>query len=366
MSMKFSCLPRALLIVVLIMELVSCQSKELSMGSSNDLKLREHRVSAHQAKGLKPSSLDSRIETYLRFNEINGTVAIVKNKRLIFNEGIGYTDIKTRSLNQPGTTYPIGSITKTFVATSIIQLQEKGKLSIKDPVSKYFPHFPNGKRMRLIHLLTHTSGIQPPRLRIGIRSPLDLIQRVEERSVQFPAGTRWDYRDENYAILGYIVEKVSGMALHQYIEKNIFTKAGMKHSGFITQRNPVPYTSNGYIKEKRQFIAKGVSNWMLFGFGDIYATAEDICLYDEALMNGKLVSPASLKTMLKPRSKSGYGLGLYHNGYAVYSRGVMGGFEAFHIYYDKDHTSITILTNIRNKNVDIHRVGSDIHKLVTA
>lgn len=362
--MKFNCLPRTLLFVLLVMELVSCQSRELGSGSSNHLKLREQSVFAHFEKGLKSNSLQLRIKKYLLSNHINGTVAVLKNNKMIFNEGIGYTDLKTRSLNQPGTTYPIGSITKTFVATSIMQLQEQGKLSIKDPVSKYFPHFPNGQRIRLIHLLSHTSGIQPPLMQIGIRSPLDLIKRVEKRSVKFPAGIRWDYRDENYAILGSIVEKVSGMSLYQYIEKSIFAKAGMKQSGFITPRDPVPYTSHGYVKDHQKFIARGINNQMLFGFGDIYATADDICLYDEALWNGKLVSPASLKIMLKPRSKSGYGVGLYHNGDAVYSRGVMGGFEAYHVYYH-DHTAIAILTNIRNENVNIRQVGKDIHKLVT-
>lgn len=361
--MKFNYVQRALLLAVLTIGLTGCQSQEYIL-NNQDLKLRDHSVSAHYEKGLGPHSVQSRIRDYLFSKQINGTVAVIKGHKTIFNEGIGYTDLKTRSFNQPNTTYPIGSITKSFVATSVMQLQEKGKLSIKDPVSKYLHHFPNGKRIKLVHLLSHTSGIQPPMLRIGIRSPMDYINRVEKRPVKFPPGKRWDYRDENYLILGYIVEKVSGVPLHKYIEKNIFAKAGMKHSGFITQRRPAPYTSDGYIRNNHQLIARGVNNQVLFGFGDIYATADDLCLYDEALMNGKLVSRKTLKSMLISRSKSKYGIGLYNAGYAVYSRGVMGGFESFHVYY-KDKTVISILTNIRNRSLDIHKVGEDLHKLVT-
>lgn len=361
--MKFNHWQRTLLFI-LALSLAGCQSKEIML-PDNDLQLQEHTESAKCCKGTGPYSVQSRIRDYLLSHQINGSVAVIKNKKSIFNEGIGYNDLKARSFNRPDTTYPIGSITKTFVATSVMQLQEKGKLSIKDPVEKYLPHFPNGKKIRLIHLLSHTSGIQPPLLRIGIKSPKDLISRIAKRPVKFPAGKRWDYRDENYVILGYIVEKTAKVPLHRYIEKNIFAKAGMQHSGFITKKHPVPYKSDGYIKNNRKVVSKGITTSFLFGFGDIYATAYDLCLYDEALLNGKLVSKKSLRDMLKPRSKSKYGIGLYNSGNAVYSRGVIGGFEAFHVYY-KDKIAITILINIRDKGINIHKVGKDLHKITAS
>jgi CubicO group peptidase (beta-lactamase class C family) len=245
-----------------------------------------------------------------------------------------------------------------------MQLQDKGLLSIQDPVSKYIPDFPNGNHIKLVHLLNHTSGIKVPLQRFTARTPEGLIKEMKNYRVKFPAGSKWNYRDENYVVLGYILEKVTGTTLHKYIQKNIFAKAGMKHSGFIAKKNVDVSASTGYVKNKFQLLsAKKVPHASLFGYADIYSTAHDICLYDTSLMNGKLVSRKSLKEILKPGSISNYGLGLYNFGYAVYSRGVIGGWEALHVYY-QDHTSIALLLNVRDKNKDIHQISKDLFKIL--
>jgi CubicO group peptidase (beta-lactamase class C family) len=288
----------------------------------------------------------------------------VKDGKTIYNQGIGYRDFQTKALNQNTTTHPIGSITKTIVATCILQLQDKGMLNIQDPVAKYLPNFPNGNQIKLIHLMNHTSGIQSPISRSKDKTLKTLIQGIENRPVKFPAGSEWNYKDENYVILGYIVEKVSGTPLHKYIEKNIFTKAGMKNSGFISKKSDGPSSSIGYIRNNDQKLAiKKIKNPVLFGYADIYSTAYDISMYDRSLMNGELVSRKSLQEILTPGSESQYGLGLYNFGYAVHSRGVIGGWESLHVYY-KDNTSMAILLNVRDKNIDIHQVSKDLFKLL--
>lgn len=310
--------------------------------------------------------VQTRLWQYLFTNHISGSVVVAKNNKIIFNEGIGYANFGTRTLNKPTTTYPLASITKSIVATSIMQLQEKGRLSIQDPVSKYLPHFPNGKNIKLINLLDHTSGIRPPLSHQGIRTPLDLIKRMEGQPEKFQPGTQWDYRDENYAILGYILEKVSGQPLHTYIRENIFAKAGMKDVGFINQNQPVPITAVGYIKKYKLLIPTRVSSKaFLFGFGDIYSTAYDLCLYDEALIKGKLVSKKSLQEMLKPHSQSKYGIGFYNVGFAIQSRGVLDGYESFHAIYN-DKIYISILLNVRDKRKDVHLMSQEIHNIVAS
>jgi CubicO group peptidase (beta-lactamase class C family) len=342
-------------------------SSESSEVLFNQEYFKPYNVSAHYEKkpvipGSKKEHIRQKIENYLITNHLSGSIAVVKNNKKVFTEGIGYSNIFNRTLNSPSTTYPIGSITKTIVAVCILQLQESGKLTIHDPVSKYVTNLP--KKVKIVHLLNHTSGIQPPIWHIGDKEPKDIIKKAGKRASKFPPGTKWDYNDINYLILGHIVEKVSGSTLQEYIEKNIFKKASMVNAGFITSENPAPFTSNGYIKIAERFInSSKLNTYLLFGCGNIYATALDLCLFDEALMSGKLISYQSLKEMVAPGSKSGYGLGLYHTGDRIYSRGVVGGWESLHVYY-KDKTSIVVLLNIRDKQNDIKNIANDIYNIL--
>ncbi|MFK9090080.1 serine hydrolase domain-containing protein [Bacillus salipaludis] len=319
-------------------------------------------VSAHYEKNQTENRIQQAIRDYLISHHVNGSIAVVKKNDILFQEGVGFANRKRQIANKPTTTHPIASITKLMVATGIMQLQDQGKLTIQDAVSSYIPDFPNGKNIKLIHLLNHTSGIQAPRWSSGNTKPADMVKKINSTSIRFPAGTQWDYNDINYVVLGLIVEKVSCEPLHDYIQKNIFNKALMGHSGFITDEQTV--FSTGYLKLGTQLIpAKPLNTNMLFGYGDIYSTVLDLCLFDEALMSGKLVSKQSLKEMLTPGPKSNYGLGLYVTDSKVYSRGVIGGWESLHVYF-KNKTSIAILLNVRDKRIDIHQVAKDIYKMM--
>ncbi|MGG3466164.1 serine hydrolase domain-containing protein [Neobacillus pocheonensis] len=318
-----------------------------------------HHVSAQYTFASREKQIQQKIREYLISNHVNGSVAAVKNNKEIFSEGVGFSDLSKRTLNSPTTTFPIASITKTIVAVCILQLQEKGKLRIDDPVSKYLPDFP--KNVKIVHLLNHTSGIQPPIWHPGDRKPKDIIKEASERGSKFSPGTKWDYNDINYMVLGYIVERESGVPLHEYIERNIFKKAAMVHAGFISSEKP---SSEGYIKIADRLIQfSKLNRYLLFGCGDIEATAEDLIRFDDALMSGKLISHQSLKELVTAGPKSKYGLGLYSTGDRVYSRGVVGGWESFHVYY-KDRTSIVILLNVRDKQCDIKKAAAGIYQII--
>lgn len=318
-------------------------------------------VSAHNENKTE-NGIQQAIRDYLISHHVNGSIAVVKQNKILFQEGVGFANRNRQIANKPTTAHPIASITKLMVATGIMQLQDQGKLTIQDAVASYIPNFPNGKTIKLIHLLNHTSGIQAPLWSSRNKKPADIVKRINRTSIKFPAGTQWDYNDINYLVLGFIVEKVSGEPLHDYIQKNIFKKASMGHSGFITDEQPV--YSSGYIMLGNQLIpAKPLNTDMLYGCGDIYSTVLDLCLFDEALMSGKLVSKQSLKEMLTPGPKSNYGLGLYVTGSKVYSRGVIGGWESLHVYF-KNKTSIAILLNVRDKRIDIHQLANDIYKMM--
>ncbi|HLO11395.1 MAG TPA: serine hydrolase domain-containing protein [Pseudoneobacillus sp.] len=345
---------------------LSCSNTSEAHFAQNSFKPLNNVSAQYKNNSVIPDSkekhIQHKIREYLLSKHISGSITVVKNNKKFFSEGIGYSDLSNRTLNSPSTTYPVGSITKTIVAVCILQLQEKGKLRIQDSISEYVPTLP--KNIKIVHLLNHTSGMRPPIGHVGEKEPMDLIKLAGDRGSKFPAGTKWDYNDINYIVLGHIVEQVSGLPLHEFIKKNIFNKASMVNAGFITSEKPAPFSSKGYFKIAGRFIPSSKLNiYLLFGCGDIYATALDIILFDQALMNGKLISNQSLKEMVAPGPKSSYGLGIYHTDDRVYSRGVVGGWESLHVYY-YDKTSIVVLLNVRDKQCNIKNVAADIYSIM--
>jgi CubicO group peptidase (beta-lactamase class C family) len=309
--------------------------------------------------------IEKKMKDYLVANNISGSIFVKQNDNIYFNEGLGYANKEKKILNQPSTTYPIGSITKVFVATSIMKLQEQNKLNIQDPVAKYIPNFPNGDNIKLYNFLTHTSGIHRLLWHKGDVTPSSLIQEIERQPVQFQPGQKWDYLDANYIALGFIIEKVTGTPLHDFIQKNILDIVPLKETGFMTHEHPIPYNSVGYLTKDNKLEPTVFFNIpALFGCGDIYSTASDLSKFDQALMSGKLISKDSLIQMTTPSSKSLYGLGLYNNGKFVYSRGVLGGFDTMHSYYT-DKTSIVVFLNTRDlvmKHID--EISGNIYQMV--
>ncbi|MEC2642420.1 serine hydrolase, partial [Bacillus thuringiensis] len=145
------------------------------------------------------ASISQKLDQYLVGKQFNGTVLVTDKEHVILNKGYGYADVQNKIENTPQTKYRIGSITKTVVATSILQLQEQGKLNIQDNVNKYIPSFPENKNITLYHLLTHTSGLpEHAKGNVNAASRLQLINWIGRQNLEFPAGTGWRYTDYNY------------------------------------------------------------------------------------------------------------------------------------------------------------------------
>ncbi|NHM31108.1 serine hydrolase domain-containing protein [Neobacillus terrae] len=351
---------KGLLLFFIMIIAAFCQNKEAVTS------IPEKSVSIFASNNSEEKKLHLKIRSYLREKGINGSVAVMKGTEVLYNEGVGNADIGREIKNTKKTTFPIASITKSMVAACILQLQEKGLLHTNDPVSKYISDLPNGKHIKIIHLLTNTSGLKPLLWTRAHSSPSDLINQIKLMPVAaFAPGTHWEYRDTNYMILGYIIEKITKMPLHTYINDNIFKKSGMRDSGFITNQEPARFSSKGYIKNHK-FLrpSRKLNPALLYGAGDIYATSLDICKYDQALINGKLISKKSWNEIKTPGSVSGYGLGLYVKKDFVFSRGFISGWSSVHIIY-KDRTSIVILLNKRDRDLDILKAAIDIKSIIT-
>ncbi|MBE7119387.1 serine hydrolase domain-containing protein [Bacillus cereus] len=296
------------------------------------------------------ASISQKLDQYLVGKQFNGTVLVTDKEHVILNKGYGYADVQNKIENAPQTKYRIGSITKTVVATSILQLQEQGKLNIQDNVNKYIPSFPADKNITLYHLLTHTSGLpENGKGKVNVASRINLINWIGSQKLDFPPGTGWKYTDYNYMVLAYIIENITKKPLGDYIKENIFTKAEMHESGM---GNMVPGDKNftkGYVKKDQELVpAQKLGMDWLYGSGEMYTTVGDMKKLDEAIINGKLLSEQSIQAMFTPSAEKKYAFSFYIYPDFFHNHGVLSGWNTFNNFNKEKGTFVILFSNVKN------------------
>ncbi|MBJ8102702.1 MULTISPECIES: serine hydrolase domain-containing protein [Bacillus cereus group] len=296
------------------------------------------------------ASISQKLDQYLVGKQFNGTVLVTDKEHVILNKGYGYADVQNKIENTPQTKYRIGSITKTVVATSILQLQEQGKLNIQENVNKYIPSFPADKNITLYHLLTHTSGLpENGKGKVNVASRINLINWIGSQKLDFPPGTGWKYTDYNYMVLAYIIENITKKPLGDYIKENIFTKAEMHESGM---GNMVPGDENftkGYVKKDQELVpAQKLGMDWLYGSGEMYTTVGDMKKLDEAIINGKLLSEQSIQAMFTPSAERKYAFSFYIYPDYFHNHGVLSGWNTFNNFNKEKGTFVILFSNVKN------------------
>ncbi|MFB5252788.1 serine hydrolase domain-containing protein [Bacillus cereus] len=323
------------------------------------------KVDANQQKRYDIAA--TKLDQYLKDKGFNGTVLVTDKNNVVLRKGYGYANIKDKVLTTPRTKYRIGSITKTVVAISILQLREKGKLNIEDNVNKYIPSFPADKNITLRNLLTHTSGLPDQgQGSVDAASRLKLVTWIGAQKLQFPAGTGWKYTDYNYMVLAYIVEKISNKPLAEYVKENIFTPVEMNESGMGATLPEDIFLAEGYTKKDNELIAapRLKMNW-LYGCGEMYTTVEDMKRLDEAIMDGKLISKQSLSDMftVSPARKYGFSFYIYPDYY--HNHGVLAGWNTFNNFNWDKRTFVILFSNVQNGmndtfNQEFRKLANDL------
>jgi len=228
----------------------------------------------------------------------HGSILVSQNGKVMLNQAYGMADYEMKIKNTPKTSFPIGSLTKQFTATGILLLQEKGLLSVNDKISKYIKDFPDGNDITLFQLLDHSSGIVNYTTLTEILANYkkyskaeDIISVLKKEKLNFNPGSKYEYSNSNYVILGYIIEKVSKLSYIDFLKKNIFMPLKMNDTGACYVSNKKEYTSKGYSgAEKMTFIEDEPLLKIAFGAGCLYSTTGDLYLWDKALTSGKVVN----------------------------------------------------------------------------
>lgn len=235
-------------------------------------------------------------------------VLVARDGKIVYQGGFGLADIDKKQPVTPETRFRIGSITKQFTAAAILRLAEQGKLSIEDPLSRFFPDFPNGDRISLQQLLTHTSGIHSYTDKPGFLatvtqpiSPAELITSFRDDPPDFAPGAGFHYNNSAYLLLGEIVAKVSGKPFSTTLGEMFFEPLGMKHTGVYQNAAPPVEMASGYSMADGK--AAPALDWDMSragGAGALYSTVGDLFLWNEALFNGKVLQENSFKAMITP------------------------------------------------------------------
>ncbi|NIM89986.1 MAG: serine hydrolase [Candidatus Aminicenantes bacterium] len=302
------------------------------------------------------SKVDEYIHAHLKLHKFSGSILIAQKGKILMSKGYGMANYELGVPNTPQTKFLLGSITKQFTSMAVMQLQEKGLLSVEDSLKKYIPDYPNGDKITIHHLLTHTSGIPnftsfPEYTKtMMLASPVEeTIERFKNKKLEFTPGEKFSYSNSGYILLGYIIEKVSQKSYEAYLEENILQPLGLEDTGYGHHEPIFENRAAGYSWDKdHQVNASYLDMSIPHGAGALYSTVEDLYLWDRALYTEKLVSKSSLDKIFSPfKDNYGYGWGISELfGHKRISHGGgINGFTTNISRYPDDDVCIIVLSN---------------------
>ncbi len=247
------------------------------------------------------AALRTKLEADTAADKFSGAVLLAKDGKPIFTGAYGMADREKKIPNTLNTKFRIGSMNKMFTAVSILQLVQAGKISLSDPVGKYLTDYPNkdiATKVTVYQLLTHTGGTgdffgpQFDAHRLELKTLQDYIKLYGERAPEFEPGSRWEYSNYGFLMLGVIVERVSGKSYYDYVSENIYTPAGMTSTGSFPEDQNVPDRSIGYTKLDSESLRPNTDTLPYRGTsaGGGYCTVEDFLRFATALTSHKLLN----------------------------------------------------------------------------
>ena len=310
------------------------------------------------------AKLDDVLKGYEKNRAYMGTALVAKDGKVVLEKGYGMADAELNVANQPATKFRLGSITKQFTATSILQLEEQGKLSVTDVACKFIDSCPDAWKAITVHqLLSHTSGIPsytddrqfitPKFMRVPL-SPMEILMLSKDKPLEFAPGEKWKYDNSGYIFLGVIVEKVSGEKYADYLKKHVFGPLDMQESGYDDSSAILANRALGYrVTPAGLRNADYIDMSLPYAAGSLYSTVRDLYRWDRALYTDKVLSKASRDKMWTPvKNNYGYGWGIVqsHNHKQISHGGGINGFSTFIARYPDDDALVVVLSNNERAN----------------
>jgi CubicO group peptidase (beta-lactamase class C family) len=343
----------------------------------------EAAIAGDSATAARPADLEAQADALLAevypADGPGGAVIVTRRGRVVYAAGRGLADIQGKRRITPDTPFQLGSITKQFTAAMVLQLVAEGKISLEDPISRFFPGFPEpSARATVRQLLNHTSGIQDYSkipgwlVREGARphSTAELVAEVRNRPGKAEPGRSWEYNNAGYMMLGAIVEQATGKSWYEAVSDRIARPLGLTTVRYGASAEAERAKARGYaLRDGRQVPAAGAHPSLAHAAGGLTASVRDLAKWAQALHHGKVVGPASYREMTSPArladgSARPYGFGLRLQTFlgrpAFVHGGAARGVDTDSLYIPSEDLYVAVLANTEDAPMDSSTVSRRI------
>ena len=318
---------------------------------------------AQPARGTsRGSALEHEVDAYLRpllrTNNFSGVILAKRGDQLLLHKGYGLANIEHDVPNGPTTVFQIASVSKPFTSAAIMLLQEDGMLDVRAPLARVLPKYPNGQKLTIHHLLTHTSGIpnindfpEYEALQVKPHSTSELVAHFRDKPLEFEPGARYSYSNSNYNLLANVIEKVSGLSYGEFLKLRIFDRLGLRNIGHhASAREIIPGLADGYAPAGAVGLERAAYiDWTVkTGNGSLYSDAAAVARFIRAVHTGRILSDTSRSaTFTKHTPNAGYGwfLTQANDREIHHANGRSPGYAAQADYYVADDVTIVVLSN---------------------
>ncbi len=299
------------------------------------------------------------VQSYVDTDRFSGAVLVALDGKPIFRQGFGFANREWGIPNTPETKFRTGSVGKQFAAASVLQLAERGKLGLDDPISKHYAASPPAwSKITLRHLLSMRSGIpnftkipdffvNPSKTE---HTPEQVIALTRDEPLRFEPGTQYEYSNSGYILIGSVIEKVTGGSYGRYLQENIFRPLGMFGSGYEDNETVIPNRASGYRIDRGQWkTAAYISMSVVFAAGATFTTVDDLLRWEQALGRDDFLGADSRRAMFTDYG-GGYGLAWgisnwFGNPVQMHS-GSINGFHTTLCRYPDDKLTVIVLANL--------------------
>lgn len=306
-----------------------------------------------------------------------GNVAIVYAGKQIVRGAYGTGERTWQIPTRRDAVYRVGSVTKMFTAVAVLQLVQSGRLSLDASVRATLPDLPAAwQPVTIRHLLNHTSGIPEymastnsfrKLVRVD-RDPVAVLALVQDQSLRFVPGSKYEYSNTNYVALGLVIEKLTGRSYAQDIETRFLQPLGMRHSGYFEYTRIVPSLVPGYLRADDGKLQNmfHIAPSMVYAAGNLYSPIDDLLTWDRALHDTDALGldPALRKEMFRNQG-FGYGFGAFVDVIdgepAAGHGGTLPGYQLGYIRFMRLPLTVMVLTNVSPTDVD--KMAFDLARL---
>jgi CubicO group peptidase (beta-lactamase class C family) len=260
-------------------------------------------------------------------DKYSGAVLIAKDGKPVFTAAYGMADREKKIPNRLDTQFRIGSMNKMFTAVSVLQLVQAGKIKLTDPLGKYLTDYPNkdvASKVTIHHLLTHTGGTgdffgpEFDKHRLELRALRDYVKLFGPRGLEFEPGSKWDYSNYGFLLLGVLIERVSGQSYYDYVAEHVYKPAGMTLTASLAEDQVVPSRSVGYTHRRPPGAGDGAAaeEWRPntdtlpyrgTSAGGGYSTVGDLLRFANALESHKLLDAEHTELLVTGKVDTGGG-----------------------------------------------------------